>query len=270
MKIFKNRIFVATFIMVLAAVTTFVGIPVYNNMSLARTTVVRAAKDIKVGTKIKGDMLESVSMGKLNLPADYISDSKLAIGKYATNDMQPHDMVTKRKISATDTQPNVKIRSLKPDEHALTIAPHSEASTFAYHLLPDDIVTVYEITKGTAKVVPELTYVSVLVETTSSGVQILKENQTDKDGNVLKPSTITFVVNPVQAKRLIELNNKGNFYFTLKYRGDDQNIKKKYLDAQAAYFNGSATVDAVESNNNPSSAASSPASSAADSAKASG
>ncbi len=236
MKIFKNRILVAGIVMILAAVTSFVGIPVYNNLSLARTVVVRAAEDIRVGTKITDGMLESVSMGRLNLPADYIPDSKLAVGKYAISDMQTHDMVTKRKISASDTQPDVKLRSLRPEEHALTIAPHSEASTFAYHLLPDDIVTVYSVEKGQAQVVPELTYVSVLVETASGGVQILKENQTDKDGNVLKPSTITFVVNPVQAKKLIELNSGGNFYFTLKYRGEDQDIRKKYLDAQAAYF----------------------------------
>lgn len=253
--LFKNRVFVGALCAVIAALICFVGVPVYNNLSLTRITVVRVkAKQspIMVGTKITADMIETVEKGKLNLPANTETDPNNVVGKYATTELQPLDDVTGSKISKSLTLPSQRIRSLRENEQALTIAPNAEASTFAFRLLPNDIVTFYEVKNGKACAVPELTYVSIVSQNTSNGVQILQENQTDKDGNVLKPSTITFITNPIQAKKLIELNNNGNYYITLKYRGSDTSIQNKYLDAQNNFFNGGATIDAVEGSAMPS------------------
>lgn len=246
--LFRNRITVGAFCIVLAAVIAFIGIPTYNNLSLKRTTVVRV-KDkttIMIGTQITDKMVETVELGKLNLPADTESNINDVVGKYAVKEMGPLDNVTGSKVSKTLSLPSQRIRSLKANEQALTIAPNSEASTFAFRLLPNDIVTIYKVDKGVASVVPELTYVSIVSQNTSNGVQIIQENQTDADGNILKPSTITFIVNQEQAQKLIELNSSGNYYMVLKYRGSSEkaseDIRNQYLDAQAKYFAGMKTT----------------------------
>lgn len=255
-KIFKNRVFVGAVCMLLAGIIAFIGIPAYNNLSLKRVDIVCAKKDISVGTKITSDMVETVEKGKINLPSGTVGSLKYAVGKYATTDIQKGDQLTTRKISKTLSLPNVKLRSLDPDEEALTIAPKGEAATFGYHLLPNDIVSIYQVTSKGTELVNELTYISVVVTTTSTGTQILKENQTDSDGNSLIPSTITFIVNQAQAKKLIALSNNGNFYLVLKYRGNDDKIRQKYINAQNEYFNGSNSVGTVDSDTDENSSSS--------------
>lgn len=245
MKLLKNRVVLGIVCIVLAAVLVFVGIPFVNNLSTAKTTVVRATQDIKMGTKLTQDMFEEVEVGSLNLPEDVAHHLTSVKGQFLTVNMTKGDYLTKAKIATTLTLPDNKITAMKPGQQALTVALNGAAQSYANKLLPNDIITVYSTADNNqSSIVNELTYVQVVMTTASDGTQILRDGQTDKDGKPLTPAYATFIVNDVQAKKLIGLQSK--LYFVLRYRGTDATTINKYLDAQETALKNNTTVVNVD------------------------
>lgn len=231
MSILKNRVFIGIVSMIFAAVVAFIAVPVVNNITNSTTVVVRAAKDITMGTRITADLIEEVEMGKKNLPSNTVLKKEDVIGKYFTTDLKKGDLVLTSKIATTLILPEAKIRSMGSDEIAVSVEIKGATNM---RLLPNDIVMIYEQTQNGAVLVPELKYVSVVTTTTSDGINILQENQTGPDGKQLSPHTITFIVNEQQNQKLLSL--EGKMRIVLKYRGNNYSRMKALLDEQAAYF----------------------------------
>ena len=79
-----------------------------------------------------------------------------------------------------------------------------------------------------------LTYVKVITTTTKDGFD--KDEVTpNEDGTYELPTTVTLLVNPEQAKMLVEYENTGIIHADLVYRGDSKTAQK-FLDAQDLYF----------------------------------
>lgn len=230
MKIFKNRLVVAGICLVVASLIGFVGVPIINKISSQTTMVVRVNQDVSMGTQFTEDMLELVEVGKINLPENVAGRISDVVGLYATVDMKQDDMVVGKKVAEKLVLPENKIRQMRAGERAYAIQLGSSAPL---RLLPNDIVAFYVYdSAGNAKVVPELNYVSVVVTTTSEGVDIFTATQTSGDGKRLSAAYATFILSEKQMERLLELEKSGNFSITLEYRGDDEAKIQEYLTKQ--------------------------------------
>ena len=74
----------------------------------------------------------------------------------------------------------------------------------------------------------------VITTTTKDGFD--KDKLTpNEDGTYELPTTVTLLVNPTQAKMLVEYENTGTIHANLVYRGDSKTAQK-FLDAQDQYF----------------------------------
>lgn len=234
MKLLKNRVFIGIACIILASIIAFVAVPVVNNLANATTIVVRAKQDITMGTRITDALVEEVEMGKKNLPEGTVYKKDDIVGKYFITDLNKGDIVLAAKVTTTLVLPEAKIRSMAYGENALSIKLSGASNQ---RLLPNDIVSIYAKTENGAVLVPELKYLSVVTTTTANDVEILKKNQTAADGSPLTAASITFIVNDIQAQKLLSLEGKMNII--LKYRGNSSAMVSRFLDEQAAYFGGS-------------------------------
>ena len=77
----------------------------------------------------------------------------------------------------------------------------------------------------------EFKYVKVITTTTAKGND--SDNvKPDKDGNYPLPTTVTLLVNTVQAQLLAGYEASGKIHISLVYRGENQ-IADKFLKAQS-------------------------------------
>ena len=68
MNIFKNRMVVGVFCIVLSLLICFGITPLFNKGISQKTEIVRVTKEIKAGAQITKDMLQSLEVGGYNLP----------------------------------------------------------------------------------------------------------------------------------------------------------------------------------------------------------
>ena len=239
MKIFKNRLFLATICLVLAALIGFVGVPLINRLSSQTTVVVRVKQDVNMGTQLTEDMLEQVEVGTINLQKNLATNVSDAVGLYVTVDMKEGDYVSGAKVAQKLVLPENKIRQMEDGEATYRVLLGDSSRL---RLLPNDIVTFHTYdASGNAVEIPELKYVSVVVTTATDGTEIMTATQAAKDGGYLKAETATFILSDKQMSRLLELERSGNFRITLTYRGSNESRIQRYLTTQKTLLYGSST-----------------------------
>ena len=244
MKLFKNRIFIGISCLVLAALIGFVAVPVVNRLTTSTIEVMRVVNDVGMGTRITEDMLEKVEIGKLNLPSEPATSPKQIVGKYVTVDMKAHDVVYANKVTSKLVFPENKLRQMQIGESAYTV---KLGESYRSRLLPNDVVSFYTFNDdGSAAIVPELQYVSVVTTTTANKVDILYSSQVAADGSALVPDTITFILNGTQINKLLTLENKGKYKMTLVCRGSDEYAAQQYINQQNSYLKGQLSVAATD------------------------
>lgn len=240
MKFLKNRVFIGVSCLVLAALIGFVAVPVVNRITTSTIEVMRVANDVGMGTRITEDMLEKVEIGKLNLPSQPATSPKQIVGKYVTVDMKAHDVVYANKVTNKLVFPENKLRQMQVGESAYTV---KLGESYRSRLLPNDVVSFYNFNDdGSAVIVPELQYVSVVTTTTSNKVDILYASQVAADGSALVPDTITFILNGAQINKLLTLENQGKYKMTLVCRGSDEYTAQEYINQQNSYLKGQSSV----------------------------
>ena len=247
MNFFKNRIVIGIFCLALALIVGFVAVPVINNLTSQTIEVVRVKQDVGMGVQLTEEMLEVVEVGKINLPENTALKTSDVVGLYATTDMKTSDMITGAKVTDKLTLPENKIRQMKSNERLVTI---KISGTVLDRLLPNDVVGIYTYNKnGECVVVPELENISVVSMSTSEGVHILYSEQKASDGSSLVAERITFILNDVQARRLLTLSKSNNFSILLACRSDNEEEIKTRLNKQAQYFEKSSSKTSSTSSN---------------------
>lgn len=240
MKIFRNRTFLIILSVVCAAALCFFIAPNVNKAAARQTQIVRVTKSIPEGTAITRDMVQTVSVGGYNLPANVLRDSQSVVGKYTTAELDPGDYILSSKV--TDKSQSPYLSNLDGKKEAISISIKSFAAGLSGKLQSGDIVSLIVSNYGTSKqtLAPsELRYVKLLAATNAQGDdtdQVKKDdkdNSTDQNKNI--PATLTLLVNSEQAQKLVDFETNGSLYATLVYRGlEDQ--AKAYLDQQDNFF----------------------------------
>ena len=232
----KNRTIIGIVCIVLALVVTFAIAPLVNRFTDSRTDIVRLKKDIAQGHMIQESDIEIVTVGSTGLPTNIITKKEEAVGKFAACDLKANTDLLQSMISDKSDSADDVFHTLDGTKQAISITISSFAGGLSGKLENGDIVSlvVFENETNEATIPGGLTYVKVITTTTAEGFD--KDELTpNEDGTYELPTTVTLLVNPQQAKMLVEYENKGVIHVNLVYRGDSKNAQK-FLDAQEQYF----------------------------------
>lgn len=224
----KNRTIIGIGCIVLALLISFVIAPLVNKAADSRVDILRLTKDITQGHKITDTDLETVTVGNYNLPADVLTDMESVVGKYAACDMVTGDYLLPDKLSDTADRAEDVFMALDGDQVAMSITIPSFAGGLSGKLENGDIVSliVYVDEDGEEiTVIPKaLTYVRVITSTTADGID-KDELVQNEDGTYELPTTLTLLVDPMQAKLLAEYENNSKIHAVLVSRGDEKKAK---------------------------------------------
>ena len=232
----KNRTIIGIVCIVLALVVTFAVAPLVNKLSDSRTDIVRLKNDIVQGHMIQESDIEVVTVGSTGLPANIITKKEAVVGKFAACDLKANTDLLQSMISDKSDSADDVFHTLDGTKQAISITISSFAGGLSGKLENGDIVSlvVFENETNEATIPGGLTYVKVITTTTAEGFD--KDELTpNEDGTYELPTTLTLLVNPTQAKMLVEYENRGVIHADLVYRGDSKTAQK-FLDAQDLYF----------------------------------
>ena len=232
----KNRTIIGIVCIVLALVVTFAVAPLVNKLSDSRTDIVRLKNDIVQGHMIQESDIEVVTVGSTGLPTNIITKKEAVVGKFAACDLKANTDLLQSMISDKSDSADDVFHTLDGKKQAISITISSFAGGLSGKLENGDIVSlvIFENETNEATIPGGLTYVKVITTTTSEGFD--KDELTpNEDGTYELPTTLTLLVNPTQAKMLVEYENRGVIHADLVYRGDSKTAQK-FLDAQDLYF----------------------------------
>lgn len=234
MNIFKNRMVVGVFCIVLSLLICFGITPLFNKGISQKTEIVRVTKEIKAGAQITKDMVQNVEVGGYNLPTNVVRSKETVVGSYALADLSVGDYILSAKVSKSPAAENAYLYNLDGSKQAMSITIKNFANGLSGKLQSGDIVSVIAPDykkQGETVIPPELKYVEVISVTASSGYDAnTGEQKTTEDEREL-PSTVTLLVTPEQGNILASLDADGKTHLSLVYRGDQKNIKE-FLDTQ--------------------------------------
>lgn len=241
---FKNRTTLGIASILLSLIICFALTPIYNGALSAKTEIIRVTKTIHRGEKITSAMIQTVEVGKFNLPATVLKKEENVVGKYATTDFYPDDFILNTKLSDQPIANFTYLNNFDGKERAISVSIKSFAAGLSGKLEAGDIVSVMVSDFGESKetVNPlELRYVQVLAVTTATGADtqdntVESVSESGGNGNTLEadkdlPATITLKGSPEQAKLLAELEANGKIHLVFVYRGNTENAQK-FLDEQ--------------------------------------
>ncbi|MBQ8049868.1 MAG: hypothetical protein IJ271_09500, partial [Bacteroidales bacterium] len=232
----KNRTIIGIVCIVLALVVTFAVAPLVNKLSDSRTDIVRLKNDIVQGHMIQESDIEVVTVGSTGLPTNIITKKEAVVGKFAACDLKANTDLLQSMISDKSESADDVFHTLDGKKQAISITISSFAGGLSGKLENGDIVSlvIFENETNEATIPGGLTYVKVITTTTAEGFD--KDELTpNEDGTYELPTTLTLLVNPTQAKMLVEYENRGVIHADLVYRGDSKTAQK-FLDAQDLYF----------------------------------
>lgn len=242
----KNRTIIGIVCIVLALVVTFAVAPLVNKLSDSRTDIVRLKSDIVQGHMIQESDIEVVTVGSTGLPTNIITKKEVVVGKFAACDLKANTDLLQSMISDKSDSADDVFHTLDGKKQAISITISSFAGGLSGKLENGDIVSlvIFENETNEATIPGGLTYVKVITTTTAEGFD--KDELTpNEDGTYELPTTLTLLVNPTQAKLLVEYENRGVIHADLVYRGDSKTAQK-FLDAQDLYFELLAEKEDVE------------------------
>ena len=235
-KTVKNRTIIGIICIVVALIVTFAVAPVVNRLADSKVDIVRMTRNVTQGHQISEGDIEVVKVGGYNLPSDVITKKESVVGRFASTDLKAGDYLLPEKLTTTSDKADDVFRTLSGDRQAISITIQTFAGGLSGKLQNGDIVqlVVYENDRREAFIPGGLTYVKVITTTTADGAD-KDELTVNEDGTYELPSTVTLLVNPAQAKLLVEYENRGRIHADLVFRGDEATAQK-FLDAQDAYF----------------------------------
>ncbi len=231
MKILKNRIFLSTLCIIVAAAVSFVLLPRFYANKDATVMVLRASEDIPAGTRIEDKQLAQVEVGKFGLPEDVINDKSLIIGKIAKNNIAKGDYLFPQKLG--DFVADEKLdRIAENDQRLVTISVASAAAGLSSHLQSGDMVTVAVFLEGASGgqdaspqviLYPELHGLEVysVENARTQDTAEVRERQSESQSSTGDPvpKAVTLIVTETQAEKLIQAEYTGKMHLIFEKRG---------------------------------------------------
>ena len=232
-KMLGNRTVIGIICIVAALAICFGVTPLVNKSASDTTEIVRVKNTVPKGSIITANAIEMVEVGSYNLPKGVYTSKEDVIGKCAKGDLFAGEYLLPDKLTTDAYSATDILGDLDGEQKVISITIGSFAQGVSGKLETGDIISVivYNSKENETFTPDELRYVRVVTSTTSKGID--KVDVTDNS----QPVTVTLLVNKEQAELLAKYEKTASMHFTLEYRGDEA-IAEKYLDEQAAYFEG--------------------------------
>ena len=216
MKIFQNKIVVGVICIVIAAILAFFFLPSISK-SKSNTEKIYAVKNaVAEGTKIEESMLVEKEVGSYGLPQSIIKDKDKIVGKYASCDITPDDLILSSKLS--DYAANQKLDKVMSQGNMLvTVSLDSVASAVGNHLKSGDIISIVGYANDAVVVYEELKALEVY-SIENENAEKLEDVENNEEAEHLA-STVTLISNQVQAEKLIQAEYSGKVHAVFVKRG---------------------------------------------------
>ena len=216
MKIFQNKIVVGVICIVIAAILAFFFLPSISK-SKSNTEKIYAVKNaVAEGTKIEESMLVEKEVGSYGLPQSIIKDKDKIVGKYASCDITPDDLILLSKLS--DYAANQKLDKVMSQGNMLvTVSLDSVASAVGNHLKSGDIISIVGYANDAVVVYEELKALEVY-SIENENAEKLEDVENNEEAEHLA-STVTLIANQVQAEKLIQAEYSGKVHAVFVKRG---------------------------------------------------
>ena len=216
MKIFQNKIVVGVICIVIAAILAFFFLPSISK-SKSNTEKIYAVKNaVAEGTKIEESMLVEKEVGSYGLPQSIIKDKDKIVGKYASCDITPDDLILSSKLS--DYAANQKLDKVMSQGNMLvTVSLDSVASAVGNHLKSGDIISIVGYANDAVVVYEELKALEVY-SIENENAEKLEDVENNEEAEHLA-STVTLIANQFQAEKLIQAEYSGKVHAVFVKRG---------------------------------------------------
>ena len=216
MKIFQNKIVVGVICIVIAAILAFFFLPSISK-SKSNTEKIYALKNaVAEGTKIEESMLVEKEVGSYGLPQSIIKDKDKIVGKYASCNITPDDLILTSKLS--DFAANQKLDKVMSQGNMLvTVSLDSVASAVGNHLKSGDIISIVGYANDVVVAYEELRALEVY-SIENENAEKLEDVENNEEAEHLA-STVTLIVNQVQAEKLIQAEYSGKVHAVFVKRG---------------------------------------------------
>ena len=216
MKIFQNKIVVGVICIVIAAILAFFFLPSISK-SKSNTEKIYAVKNaVAEGTKIEESMLVEKEVGSYGLPQSIIKEKDKIVGKYASCDITPDDLILSSKLS--DYVANQKLDKVMSQGNMLvTVSLDSVASAVGNHLKSGDIISIVGYANDAVVVYEELKALEVY-SIENENAEKLEDVENNEEAEHLA-STVTLIANQVQAEKLIQAEYSGKVHAVFVKRG---------------------------------------------------
>ena len=230
-KILKNKLFISTACLVLAAVLSFVLLPKIYEDETATANVLVLNQTVDEGTEITENMLSTAEVGAFGLSGAVATDKEQVIGMVATSTIYEGEYLTKnRLVSAEEYDNSGHGTALEFGEFLLTLKLPSTSAGLAGVLRGGALVDVYTTVEDenggieTEKALSEISVKQVLNSKLESldylDESLAEESDDVKDDADYAPVYIVVAVDETQVKTLIALEKADNFHLTLIKAGD--------------------------------------------------
>ena len=165
---------------------------------------------------IEESMLTEKEVGSYGLPQSIIKDKDKIVGKYASCDITPDDLILSSKLS--DYAANQKLDKVMSEGKMLvTVSLDSVASAVGNHLKSGDIISIVGYANDTVVVYEELKQLEVY-SIESENAEKLEDVENNEEAEHLA-STVTLIANQAQAEKLIQAEYSGKVHAVFVKRG---------------------------------------------------
>lgn len=230
-KILKNKLFISTVCLVLAAVLSFVLLPKMYEDKTATANVLVLNQTVDEGTQITEKLLTTAEVGAFGLSGAVASDKVQVIGMVATSTIYEGEYLTKnRLVTAEEYEKSTRGAVLPDGQFLLALKIPSTSSGLAGQLRRAALVDVYttvEDENGVIKTEKALSEISVkqVLNSKLESLDDLDERPNEETDGVKNdadntPVYIVVTVDETQAKTLIALEKAENFHLVLTRAGD--------------------------------------------------
>lgn len=216
MKIFQNKIVVGVVCIVIAAILAFFFLPSISKSKSNTETIFAVKNAVAEGTKIEESMLVEKEVGSYGLPQSIIKEKDKIVGKYASCNITPDDFILSSKLS--DYAANQKLDKVMSQGNMLvTVSLDSVASAVGNHLKSGDIISIVGYANDAVVVYEELKALEVY-SVENENAEKLEDVENNEEAEHLA-STVTLIVNQVQAEKLIQAEYSGKVHAVFVKRG---------------------------------------------------
>lgn len=181
-----------------------------------KVPIVVAAVDLAKGTKLKAEMLKTISFLKESLPAGCQSDPKSLVGRVLMAPLRQKELVLEYKLASKSITVGGVSAIIQPGKRAIAVKGGKVVGISGF-IQPgnrvDVLVTMGDITK--------LVLENILVLATGTEVQ------KNKDGKPSSVDVYTLEVDLVQAEKLALIQAKGRLQFALRNMTDNEKVLTK-------------------------------------------